>query len=455
MKPSKITLQDMLDARERRARAQEALLKDAPENACLVSFSLNIAGDVKRTPKTRLLFDRGLQMFEDLQLPELHRSITDAHTGTEALLLVQADAHAVKARTERIEDAFPAARLFDFDVINRSGEKLSRKEPRACLVCGGAAAVCARSRAHGLDAVKTATEELLNDFCADLLGSTARKALEQELYTTPKPGLVDRNNNGAHTDMNLMLFLKSALTLEPYCSMAALLGLKQLRLLADLPDEPISRELLEFMTEDPLVVFGKQAERKMFRATNGVNTHKGMIYSMGLLLYGMGKALTSGGDAIAHAAAFAERDAERRLERAREQQDTNGAKVLAKFGAVGAVGEAVNGFPHAVACADRLAFYTEAGAENPGALALCDTMAVLEDTNLLHRGGIEGLRFVQTEAARIAALPIEAREDALLALDETLIEKNLSPGGSADMLALAYLLDAWRTMTKDVWEVRI
>ena len=63
MKPSSVTLEQMLDARERRAQAQKELLLHAGGNACLVSLSLNIAGGVKRTPKTRLLFDRAMKMF--------------------------------------------------------------------------------------------------------------------------------------------------------------------------------------------------------------------------------------------------------------------------------------------------------------------------------------------------------------------------------------------------------
>ena len=71
------------------------------------------------------------------------------------------------------------------------------------------------------------------------------------------------------------------------------------------------------------------------------------------------------------------------------KRDTNGAKVFSDYGARGAVGEAADGFFHACYCADRLAAHREA--ENPGALALCDVMIVLNDTNLLHRGGEEGL----------------------------------------------------------------
>ena len=424
----------MLDARERRAREQSAMLASADDSCCLVSFSLNIAGDVKHTAKTRLLFDEGLRAFGALGFCELSRKLFDGVTGTEALILLNADAAAVKKTLERLEDAFPAARLFDFDVLNASGEKLSRSVPRRCLICGGPAADCARSRAHGLDAVKAATDALLSEFCADTLAYTAHFALERELLTTPKPGLVDRENNGAHADMDVPLFLKSAASLVPYFKTAVRLGLDDAGMA-------------------PLKDAGLAAERAMFAATNGVNTHKGMIYSMGLLLYGMGKALRFGGNAVDHAAALAKTDAEERLLNALAKTDTNGAKVYRDHGARGAVGEAADGFFHARYCADRLKAH--AGSENPGALALIDVMIVLEDVNLLHRGGEDGLRFARENALRIAMLPENERINALRALDREMIGRNLSPGGAADMLALGYLLDAWRTLSKDLWEVRV
>lgn len=434
MQPSSVTLNDMLDARERRANAQSAMLASADASCCLVSFSLNIAGDVKRTPKTRLLFDEGLRVFGRLGFREIRRTLFDGTTGSEALILLREDANAVKEALEQLEEAFPAARLFDFDVLNAEGIKLSRSIPRRCLVCDGPAAVCARSRAHGLDAVRAATDALLDEFCAGMLADTARRALVLELETTPKPGLVDKHNNGAHTDMDVPLFLKSAASLVPYFKAAARLGIAD----AGMP---------------PLKEAGLSAERAMFDATNGVNTHKGMIYSMGLLLYGMGKSLSFGGDAVKHAAALAGTDADERLSRALACRDTNGAKALCDHGARGAVGEAADGFFHACYCADRLIAHRHS--DHPGALALLDVMIVLSDTNLLHRGGEAGLRYAQENALRIAMLPEDRRIEAMETFDRGMIERRLSPGGAADMLALGFLLDAWRTLSKDLREVRV
>lgn len=422
MQPSSVALPEMLDARERRAALQRALLERY--RLPLVCLSMNIPGAIKRTPCIRLLFDEGLRRFDALGFPLRRRLVLDAATGCEAFLAVHADAGALKAAAVRLEEGFPAARLLDFDVLLPGGEKLSRGEPRRCLLCDRPAAECARSRNHGLAALVQKTQALLHDFTAALLAQDARDALLSELYATPKPGLVDGNNSGAHDDMDLPLFEASAEALLPYFRQAVLHGLSRGGMAA-------------------LRRAGRAAEKAMFAATRGVNTHKGMVYSMGLLLSGMGRALAEGGDAVAHAAALAREDAEAMLLRARSAPDTNGARVLAAYGARGAQGEAAAGFPHALLALERISFYRAQNAGNPAALALCDLMAVVEDTNLLHRGGPAGLAFAQAAAARIGRLPMEEREAALLALDGEMIARRLSPGGSADLLALGLLLGAW------------
>ncbi|MBQ1329356.1 MAG: citrate lyase holo-[Mogibacterium sp.] len=410
MKILSITLEQMLAARERRAHIQNTMLQGG---CCLVCLTMNIAGEIKRAPLIRLLFERGKAEFEALGLEVLdHREIDDV-TGCESFWLVQDDPAAVKTMLEQVEDSFDAARLFDFDVLV-SGDgfpvKLSRNVSRRCLICDKPAAECARSRSHGLDAVKAATGKLLADFGADALADAAYNALMDELRTTPKPGLVDLANNGAHDDMDVPLFERSAESLKPYLRDAAKMGLAGCGM-----DELRARGLL--------------AEREMFAATGGVNTHKGLIYSMGLILSGMGMALKDPDAddeaitelAVRYAADLAAADAESQLSRSLASPETNGGKVLKTYGARGATGEAAAGFPDAVYCAERLAQYREMlGVDNKkaGVLAFCDSMARLEDTNLLHRGGQAGLDFVKQEASRISAMAdIDRRVSELTALD--------------------------------------
>lgn len=436
-----VDLDQMLMARERRASIQNKMMAKARPDQCLVCLTLNIAGEVKRTPMTRMLFDEGVKEFEALGLELTDSFFIDEATGSEALWIVNEEGTRVKPLLEELEDSFAAARLFDFDVIVPGGQKLSRAAGRRCLICDRPAAECSRSRRHGLEEVKWATGRLLKEFCAEKLAQAAHGALLDELYTTPKPGLVDMNNNGAHADMDVPLFEKSADALIPYFRDAALLGMNGCG--------------MESLRER-----GKAAETEMFAATGGINTHKGLVYSMGLLLAGMGRslsesevcaddtsAMTATSSCIACAAALAKEDASKQLEKSMNEPTTNGGAVYKAFGAKGATGEAAAGFPGALYCGSRLSYYRQNGFKEPGTLALCDSMAVLEDTNLLHRGGGEGLEHVKNAASRICEMPEAERPGALSALDKDLIARNLSPGGSADMLALAFLLERWQRIS--------
>ena len=428
MKSFSVDLGQMLEARERRAAIQNKMFEGAGPQMCLVCLTMNIAGDVKRTPMTRMLFDHGAAQLKSSGFSIAKEYVLDEVTGSEAFWLLNEEGTRVKAMLEETEDSFPAARLFDFDVILPGGSKLSRAEGRRCLICDAYAAECSRSRRHGLDEVKRATDKLLKEFCAEKLAKAAHDSLLDELYTTPKPGLVDMNNNGAHSDMDVRMFEKSADALAPYFKDAARLGMERCGI-------SLLRER------------GIRAEAEMFAATGGVNTHKGLIYSMGLLLAGMGRSLADGGSCIGHAAGLAREDSEAQLGKALEAPVTNGGAVYKTYGAKGATGEAAAGFPDALYCLGRLDFYRENGCADPAALALCDSMASLEDTNLLHRGGMEGLDYVRQEAARISEMPAADRTGALQRLDRELIIRILSPGGSADMLALAFLLERWRALS--------
>ena len=427
MRSYSVSLEQVLDARERRAAIQNKMLVGAGPGQCLVCLTLNIAGDVKRTPMTRMLFTRGTEELKAQKFRIADSFMLDEVTGTEGFWLAEEDPAEVKKRLETVEDSFPAARLFDFDVLTAGGTKLSRNVSRRCLICDAPAAECARSRRHGLDAVKSATDRLLRQFCADELAKAAHDSLLDELYTTPKPGLVDLMSCGAHKDMDVPLFEKSADALLPYFRDAVLMGMDLCEM------EDLRRR-------------GLEAEWKMFGATGGVNTHKGMVYSMGLLLAGMGRCLTEGGDCIDHATDLARRDAEKYLREASERPVTNGGNAYRRYGAGGATAEAASGFPGAKYCFSMLKQYRDLGCGNPAALAFCDIMAVLEDTNLLHRGGEEGLGYARQAATEIAAMPESERIRALAELDDELIGRNLSPGGSADMLALALLLERWQKL---------
>lgn len=399
-----ITLEQVLLARDRRVQRQQALHRRY--GGTLLSFTMNIAGPVKDTPLVRLAFRAGLAALDrDLGAP-VHRESVAAPTGPEALLVYHRPAGAVKDLCLRLEERDPVGRLYDLDVLSPGGEKLSRPQSRRCLICGGPVTVCSRSRAHGLAAIQAKTENILRSFAAGHLAQLARQALEDEVCLTPKPGLVDRRNTGAHDDMDLPLFRRSAGALAPYFRQFAALGMAGAS----------PRELQSL---------GRQAEEAMLATTGGVNTHKGALYSFALLLSALGRCLAEGGDPFDTAAAIAAA--------LPPAENTHGSAVRSQCGGVRQ--EALSGFPTARHMRGIL--------ESAGPLsALVWAMSRLDDSTLVYRGGPQGLAYVRRRAAELLALPENALAPALEALDDDLIARHLSPGGSADLLALALFLRA-------------
>lgn len=396
----------MLLARDRRASRQAALL--ARYGCPVISFTMNIAGPVKDSPLIRYAFRSGLLQLEALPCAQLCREVIFEPTGPEALLAYETqDARLLKAFCIRLESEGEAGRLFDLDVLDANGEKLSRETGRTCLVCGGPVSVCSRSRAHGLEAITARTRAILEAFAAETLGEMAENALLAEVHFTPKPGLVDEANNGAHRDMDVPLFERSAHALRPCFEEFVRLG-------------------IQGASPAALQQAGVRAEQAMFAATGGVNTHKGAIYSGALLLHAAGRLLS--GEEEGNLCELAAQTAAA----IPAPTGTHGAAVRAQCGGIRT--EAVSGYPTAQAVLRQL--------RQSGPLdALLLSMSRLDDSTLWHRGGAEGAQLVRSRAADILAAPASEREARTRRLDAELIERNLSPGGSADLLAMAFFLE--------------
>ena len=323
-----------------------------------------------------------------------------------------------------------------------------------------------------------------------IIAHLATQALQAELDTTPKPGLVDKDNNGAHRDMDYALMQLSINTLHPYFVRLALLGFAD-----TLPSHTVIRDT------------GIEAEKAMLEATNGVNTHKGALFSMGLAVV---------------AAAYEEKKAaankeergkeERKEERGKEREkekredslvsieslapieslasplsslqltikalaasfpDTSGthgskAKQLSNGTTTikGALDNAREGYEKLFA--EWLPFYNERR-KNHDAHALHKTllriMCDLDDTNVIYRTNVATAEEVKQEARALlasfeeayAAQDKEKCESAieemcasaeLLALkdmDRRYTERNISPGGAADMLSLTVFIGSIQT----------
>lgn len=271
----------------------------------------------------------------------------------------------------------------------------------------------------------------------DAVGRLAARALWCELELTPKPGLVDRANSGAHRDMDYATFEASIRAIAPWFALFFQRGVEGCG--AGAPD------FLRRLRRD-----GRGCERDMFTATGGVNTHKGAVFAFALLCAAAGRLHARGesNDAttVCSEVAFLCGDlVGAELGAAREAR-TAGERMFRAHGLTGARGEAQGGFATARVHGVRPYLRARAGgADDAQALheSLLHLMANNRDTNLVSRGGPEGLRFVQHEARRLlggTGIRAAERMAALAALDATLIERNLSPGGSADLLAVSWFL---------------
>ena len=444
-----VTLQEVLDARDRRAEEQRRLL--ALHGLPVLSFTMNIPGPVKDSPLIRRGFDEGLRLLDGALdgagIPRLSRQEHRAVTGCEFLCSVDAPAEAVKALCRRIEDENPMGRLFDMDVIGPDGQKLARGEERRCLVCGAAGRGCASRRLHSLEELRATVTKLLREGLlaadADRVDQLATLALLDEVDTTPKPGLVDRNNNGSHRDMTPETFEKSAAALRGFWGDCFRLGVET----AALPPAEA------FAGLRPL---GLEAERRMLRATGGINTHKGAIFTLGTVCAAVGRlwrpeAPCRNPERIAETcAALCAQAAEEDLARVKETGSprTAGERLYLQYGLRGIRGEAAAGLP-AVREAGLPLLETclaEGLSRNDaGAVALLHLIARGEDTNMIKRGGAALAE--ETCSLLLAGLKTDPRPsmERIRELDAFFIRHGLSPGGCADLLAVSYFLHDWKT----------
>jgi holo-ACP synthase/triphosphoribosyl-dephospho-CoA synthase len=422
---SPVTLEAMLTAREKRVKRQLEIINKY--NMPLVCLTMNIAGDKKRSGLIDFAFYEGMRRVLSIDTPVFYE-IMRAPSGIEGYFVFSKEAEKLKDLCVDLEDRDEVGRLFDMDVLRTDGQKLSRPNLRHCLLCENDAAVCARSRAHGLEAVIERTNAILLEFAADVHADAAKKALLSEVWTTPKPGLVDKNNCGSHSDMTITTFEQSANALWPCFKTFFEIGAEE-----GLPCQK---------TVNRLRKRGILAEKEMFLATGGANTHKGAVYTLGALLAGRGMALSRGGDFFEHASALSRCDLSEEYRRAEENPLTHGDYAYMHYGARGIRGEAEDGFPAARRAHAQLKFYEACGysQNDAGVLTLLRVLSELQDTNLLHRGGQAGLAYAQHRAHEVNALPEKERVEAARGLDEDFIERNLSPGGCADVLAAAYFL---------------
>jgi triphosphoribosyl-dephospho-CoA synthase len=258
--------------------------------------------------------------------------------------------------------------------------------------------------------------------------------LLEELETWPKPGLVSHVDSGSHTDMDASTLRASATAITPFYYQLTVAGAAESGM-------------------NRLREIGLEAERAMLAATSGVNTHRGAIFSLGLLCAAAGATWSPTRSQSHWRAKLLGATVRRRWGHAIMSGPiplhSHGTNALLKFGAGGARAQAAAGFPHAIEIGlpalrlgRRLAPKDAEAARVQGFFAI---LASMEDTNLLHRGGAVGLHYAQEAAIRFleqGGIEHADWRERAVAVHRAFVVRRLSPGGCADVLAVTLFLDA-------------
>lgn len=274
-----------------------------------------------------------------------------------------------------------------------------------------------------------------------VLWNAAAEAVLSEILTAPKPGLVDPLGQGCHIDMTWRTFISSAQSIEPFWEYQAVIGLTGI-----VPSEALKR--LRFI--------GVEMEKKMFIVTSGINTHRGLIFLLSLLLYGAGYCIYSRRELtpeniVYYASASVQGITARELgslsKKNVSEKLSNGEKLFLMHGITGARGEAEMGFPSVLlyGLPELRRTYSMGASTNSSNIAsLLSIMCSNEDSNVIHRGGFD---FWKNEYLQMVKKTIDAfdpfSEDyrPVEDLEEKFLEHRISPGGAADLLCCSIFLD--------------
>jgi triphosphoribosyl-dephospho-CoA synthase len=274
-------------------------------------------------------------------------------------------------------------------------------------------------------------------FSSTALAALAERSLLLEVQTWPKPGLVSHIDAGSHTDMDASTFSRSASALRPYFAELAEAGARD-------EDMWVLRKI------------GLRAERAMLDATGGVNTHRGAIFGLGLLCAAAGLRANDTVEPATPLGVLVARRWGRDIVGGPVVATSHGELASRRYGVGGARWEAAGGFPRvyqvglpALRQAARLRPDDAEAARVQACFAL---IAVLEDTNLLHRAGAEGLRFAQRSTQAFidnGGVGQANWRSTAEAVHRAFVARGLSPGGAADLLAMSiFVMDMDRAMPK-------
>ena len=438
----------VLQAREQRAEKRNSF---SQQGLATLSLCLNVPGYPKSNRQTEYAFsvvEKDLEVFLKAHRIVVHEDAAQNFTDDagqlflvplveECIPLVQ-----LKKLTEQFEQTHSLGRILDVDVFDKEGKPVSSGKQKPCIICHNKAAVdCMREQRHSYEHLREVVFSRIEDFgkkhrtdfLAQKLSGLVTRALLYEISLSPKPGLVDFLHAGSHRDMNYYSFLDSTSALSPFWAEFAKAGTS---FSADLSLAlPLVRQI------------GLKAERAMFAASQGVNTQKGLVFLLGLSLFSLAYVLRENKEYNESALRKTVKDickglVERELGKKKSSAASHGEITFRKYGVQGAGAryQAQQGFPlvfeNALPYLEQnlkgVSFLNRDQADGVLHKTLFKIMSHLDDSNVLYRKGAN-------KAAMLKYLSKKAFlcEGKYEALSEFCLKENISPGGSADMLAVS------------------
>lgn len=319
-----------------------------------------------------------------------------------------------------IEENHKLGRYVDIDLYTKDGIA-SRGVMRKCYLCDNPAFVCGREKKHPIKSLLKKVHDDIIIFLEDKLNEYINYAMEKELEISPKFGLVCKDNCGSHKDMNYALMNNAKESIVPYFKKMFECGLKY-----------DYDEILPRIRE-----IGLKCEKKMFKATGGINAYKGLIFILGLAVSAIGYKLKHFSDDLFDAISYISQDLVKDFE---GEDKTFGMIAYKKYHILGARGEAINGLIHLRGMLD-----TNKLDSNEDILkGLIYLIGCVDDTVLLKRcGNLE--KYYQIKY-RFKYLNFDYAE--INRLNEYCISKNYSFGGSADLLITGIVLKKLNEIVK-------
>ena len=433
--------------RDRRVLYQEHLLKENKDKT-LVTIRINYPG----IEKSNYITDNIVNTIYNEILTYYGKFIVfeDKYKNKEGIVahfLFDLDFVNVKKEMINVEEEHILGRCLDIDVYTLKNDKvigISRsdlfKKPRRCFICDLDAKICSRAQTHTIDEIKNYFEVVYKNFkdsqkktdsLAYEVSQMALKAMISEVSTFPSFGLVSPISSGAHKDMDYYTFLNSAVAITPF-----------LKKMFEVGYSYYSPEYIFDAIRD----IGKECEEKMFEATNNINTHKGMIFLMGISMAAIGKALYENKefyqiqDIIK---SMVKNILDDFKELHKKEKLTHGERLYLEYGFTGIRGQVQDGL--SVLFDNIIDNYINSDLKENDLYTqiLIELMARVEDSTVVYRHDISTLRKVQSDAKDLLNMGGRFTEEGRQKchhLEDLYIKENISPGGCADLLAISILL---------------